>query len=229
MLFDLFNRDTTVESEQVGRHISRNKKWSKEELILALDLYFKVGTTSATNPDVIELSECLNRLSDPSLEPNSNKFRNPNGVAMKVSNFASLDPNYSGKGLSHRGRLEQQVWDEFNQNRGALASEATAIKSALYQTPVRETNTSIQRQVDSVSSKEDLKDWVVAALRFHGGKATVLQVCTYIWTHYEDELRSSGPLFYTWQYDVRWAAYVLRRAGIMREVGAGRSKPWELA
>ena len=80
-----------------------------------------------------------------------------------------------------------------------------------------------------MSSREDLKTWVVAALRFHSGTASILQVCTYIWDHHEGDLRSSGPLFYTWQYDVRWAAQSLRRTGVLKPVNGSRSQPWELA
>jgi len=42
----------------------RNPKWHRDEIILALDLYFKIepGQVSARNPKIIELSEILNRL-----------------------------------------------------------------------------------------------------------------------------------------------------------------------
>lgn len=42
----------------------RNRPWSREELILALDLYFKLGASYKTHPDVIGSSGVLNRLSD---------------------------------------------------------------------------------------------------------------------------------------------------------------------
>jgi 5-methylcytosine-specific restriction protein A len=58
----------------------RNRRWSREELVLALDLYFKIGASYKTHPDVIDLSECLNRLSDAGLEADSNRFRNPSRV-----------------------------------------------------------------------------------------------------------------------------------------------------
>ena len=79
----------------------RNRPWSKEELILALDLYLKIGRGDVNHPDVINLSETLNRLSDASTEGDPDKFRNPNGVGLKLSNFARLDGNYSGKGMTH--------------------------------------------------------------------------------------------------------------------------------
>ena len=80
-----------------------------------------------------------------------------------------------------------------------------------------------------MSKREDLKTWVIDALRAHGGSATLIEVCQHIWEHHEGELKSSGDLFYTWQYDVRWAAQALRDNGTLRPVHGSRSRPWELA
>ena len=80
-----------------------------------------------------------------------------------------------------------------------------------------------------MSTREDLKSWVVAALRFHGGSADILQVCESPWKHHEADLRSSGALFYTSQYDIRWAAQSLREGGVLKPVHGSRSRPWELA
>ena len=41
------------------------------------------------------------------------KFRNPNGVSLKLSNFLALDPNYSGKGMESYSKLDQEVFEEF--------------------------------------------------------------------------------------------------------------------
>ena len=80
-----------------------------------------------------------------------------------------------------------------------------------------------------MSKREDLKPWVIDALRAHGGRATIIEVCQHIWEHHEGELKSSGDLFYTWQYDVRWIAQELRNSGALRPVHGSRSQPWELA
>jgi len=65
----------------------------------------------------------------------------------------------------------------------------------------------------NMASKRDLSDWVYGALRDNGGSATLLEVARYIWQNHEADLRASGDLFYTWQYDMRWAATELRRLG----------------
>ncbi|GHD99999.1 hypothetical protein U879_10235 [Defluviimonas sp. 20V17] len=62
-------------------------------------------------------------------------------------------------------------------------------------------------------SKSDLEGWVLDAVRENGGEASVLQVAQSIWRTHEQDLKMSGDLFYTWQYDMRWAAQNLRGAG----------------
>ena len=79
-----------------------------------------------------------------------------------------------------------------------------------------------------MAKKEDLIDWLVEALKTHNGKATIIQVCEFVWDKYENELRSSGSLFYTWQYDIRWAATHLRKNNIMRSAKVSPTGLWEL-
>ena len=80
-----------------------------------------------------------------------------------------------------------------------------------------------------MATREDLKSWVVRALLAHSGRGWPREVAKYIWHNYESELRASGDLMYTWQYDVRWAAQSLRDAGVLKAVNGRRDLPWELA
>ena len=54
-------------------------------------------------------------------------------------------------------------------------------------------------------------------------------VCRVFWTHYEDELKASGDILYTWQYDIRWAATDLRKSGIMKDAADCPKGIWSLA
>ena len=63
--------------------------------------------------------------------------------------------------------------------------------------------------------KDDLKRWVIEAIDACGGSAGLVAVAMHIWQHHELELRSAGERFYTWQYDMRWAAQALRDEGIL--------------
>ncbi len=73
--------------------------------------------------------------------------------------------------------------------------------------------------------REYLQQWVLDAVRLEGGAATVLQVARRIWANHENELRKAGDLFYTWQYDMRWAGQRLRDNGFL-ELGPNRT--WRL-
>lgn len=80
-----------------------------------------------------------------------------------------------------------------------------------------------------MATKHDLPDWVQNALRDIGGHASILGVAKHIWKNHESELKTSGDLFFTWQYDMRWAANSLRRRGIMKPAEVSPVGVWELA
>ncbi|MSS73628.1 MAG: HNH endonuclease [Candidatus Latescibacteria bacterium] len=93
----------------------RNPAWQRDELILALDLYFRhhPAKINKDHPEVQRVSEILNSLPIHPDRPDPEKFRNPNGVYMKLGNYLAVDPSYHGVGLTRGGRLEQVIWDEF--------------------------------------------------------------------------------------------------------------------
>jgi len=109
----------------------RNPPWQRDELILALDLYFRFPPNSIgqEHPEVVQLSEILNLLPIHSARPDAQRFRNPNDVYMKLCNFLRFDPTYKGKGLSRGNKLEEEVWKEFADQRGELARIAGAIRA----------------------------------------------------------------------------------------------------
>ncbi|GAB7022761.1 HNH endonuclease [Salidesulfovibrio brasiliensis] len=102
---------------------TRNPSWSRDELILALDLYFRHNPAhiSKNHPEIIKLSEILNKLPIHDDKPNIKVFRNTNGVYMKLCNFLRLDPKYKGTGLKSGGKLEEKIWDEFSQKKEELS------------------------------------------------------------------------------------------------------------
>ncbi|MHB1841837.1 MAG: HNH endonuclease [Sulfobacillus sp.] len=110
----------------------RNPSWQRDELILALDLYFRLSPArpDSTNQEVVELSRLLNRLPLVTDRPDAARFRNPNGVAMKLSNFLRFDPRYPGTGLPAGGHLEESIWEEFEKDRPALRRLAQEIARA---------------------------------------------------------------------------------------------------
>jgi hypothetical protein len=80
-----------------------------------------------------------------------------------------------------------------------------------------------------MAMKHDLVDWVRDAVARSGGSATLVEVARDIWDKHESELRALRDLFYTWQYDMRWAAQTLRDTGKFKPTGAAQKGRWELA
>jgi predicted HNH restriction endonuclease len=117
---------------------ARNPAWSRDELILALDLYFlnPASPPGKQSREVIELSRLLNRMGRALGVDGSGDFRNPNGVYMKMMNFRRFDPAYTGQGrvgLTRGNKDEQVVWNEFAGDRPRLAKLAAAIRAAVEQ------------------------------------------------------------------------------------------------
>ena len=81
--------------------------WTKEESILAINLYSKIpfGQMHRGNADVKELAEIIGRSSG--------------AVARKLGNFASFDPKLKERGvggLPNTSKLDAEVWHEYMQN-----------------------------------------------------------------------------------------------------------------
>jgi hypothetical protein len=75
--------------------------------------------------------------------------------------------------------------------------------------------------------KDDLKQWVLEAIDAHHGRANLVDVAKHIWDHHEADLRGHGEGFYTWQYDMRWAAQSLRDEGILADAETTPRGIWE--
>jgi len=108
----------------------RNPKWHRDEIILALDLYFSSerGAIDDKNKKIIEVSKIINRLPLFPDRPDKEKFRNANGVSLKLSNFLHFDPNYSGTGMKGGSKLDREVFEEYYSQREKLKSIAGEIK-----------------------------------------------------------------------------------------------------
>jgi 5-methylcytosine-specific restriction protein A len=104
--------------------------WTQDELILALDLYFKAPASHGNDkhPGVIELSELLQDLPIHPIAMRLPNFRNANGVALKLVNFRTLDPSHSGTGMDQGARMDREVWNQYAEHLDLLAATALAIR-----------------------------------------------------------------------------------------------------
>lgn len=108
----------------------KNPKWTRQETILALDLYLRepgIRFREPVDPAVVELSELLNQYHRSIGTPQTSDLRNPNGVSMKLGNFMRLDPEFKGSGLMNGARLEEEVWDSYANNRDLLRRESALL------------------------------------------------------------------------------------------------------
>jgi 5-methylcytosine-specific restriction protein A len=118
--------------------MSRNPDWTRDELILALDLYFRAGKKQldASHPEILQLSKLLNQLPIHSQELRGSDFRNAQGVSMKLGNLLAVDPDHKGAGLKRGSRLDKEVWDEFSNDPDRLRMLAATIARSV--SPVRD-------------------------------------------------------------------------------------------
>jgi predicted restriction endonuclease len=96
----------------------KSSRWNKEQLKLAFNLYCQLpfGKLHSRNAEVVELAQLIGRT--------------PSAVAMKLVNFASLDPaiTASGRvGLGNASALDREVWEEFHADWERLALECAAL------------------------------------------------------------------------------------------------------
>lgn len=114
------------------RNRARQPSWTRDELILALDLYFREPRSRGNprHPETILLSKRLNTFSIHAPHLRGEHFRNPSGIGMQLMNFTRLDPAYRSRGkvgMSHGSRLQDQLWKDFHNNQEGLRRIASAI------------------------------------------------------------------------------------------------------
>lgn len=138
-----------------------NRLWTREEMILALDLYFRIpfGRIHKTNPDIIKLAEFIGRT--------------PSSVGMRLSNYASCDPELRAagiKGLNSGIKTCQPYWDEFANSRGKLKSAAIESRINLIQTNSTDSNqfyTHISEWDNLVNEMYDYKFQDIVSKNYH--------------------------------------------------------------
>jgi 5-methylcytosine-specific restriction protein A len=110
--------------------VPRNEAWTPEELILALDLYFRLppNHSSSADPQVISLSRILNLMNGAATAKDAS-YRNANSVYMKMRNFLRFDPTFTGAGLKKGGKLEAAIWKGFADDRALLKRTAKLIRT----------------------------------------------------------------------------------------------------
>lgn len=86
----------------------------------------------------------------------------------------------------------------------------------------------MQAQPPTPVTKKDLMLFVREALELLGGQGTIVEVAEQIWADHKDTLEASGDIFYTWQYDMRWARHQLKVKCILKTVRVSGKSVWIL-
>jgi len=99
-----------------------HRRWSHDELLVTFNLYCRTpfGKMHQKNPDIVELAKAIGRT--------------PSAVAMKLTNFASLDPEEQRrgvKGLTSVSKNDREIWDAFHSDWEQLAYESQQAKVRL--------------------------------------------------------------------------------------------------
>jgi predicted restriction endonuclease len=86
---------------------SKGKRWTEDETVLALWLYFQLpfGQLHSGNQEIKQLAQLIDRTNS--------------SVAMKLCNFASLDPKILStgrKGLDGASKLDREMYTKFGEN-----------------------------------------------------------------------------------------------------------------
>ncbi|MBQ7691694.1 MAG: HNH endonuclease [Muribaculaceae bacterium] len=141
--------------------------WTREELIVALNLYCKISfkESRASHPLVIEYAKLIGR--------------SPAAMNLKIGNLGRFDPLLQAKGITglvNGSKLDECVWNEFMSNPEALSYESERIIAKLRKTNVENIlNVSIndlpqgiekERVVRQRVNQQFFRDSVIAA--YHG-------------------------------------------------------------
>ena len=109
---------------------NHQRKWTREELILALSVYFQLpfGRLHSNTPEVKELARVIGRTDS--------------SAALRLTNFAACDPyiiNSGRTGMTSGKTICMPIWEEFAGDKERLFNEAQMIKAKLLNQTIEKT------------------------------------------------------------------------------------------
>ena len=120
--------------------------WTREEIILGMDLYVTVGALSGgpipgqNSAAIVQQSDLLKKLSACPPERQGEKYRNPNGVYLKLMNLGAIQAD-GAHGMNAYSQLDAAVWREYVDDLPRLHTEAAAIRARLQEGVLRPAKT----------------------------------------------------------------------------------------
>lgn len=105
------------------------KLWTREELILTMNLYWRIefGKYHKSHPEVMKLANLIGRT--------------PSAIALKLGNLASFDPSLRKRGIkgaSNASKLDWEIWQEFYENPDELPYQSEILRARYEKKPIEE-------------------------------------------------------------------------------------------
>jgi putative restriction endonuclease len=90
--------------------------WTRDQLIEVLKLYCQLpfSKIDQRNPVIVKLASTLGRT--------------PGAVALKMANFANLDPTLQQNGMPNASSLDREVWKDFFENLDTFVANDSEIE-----------------------------------------------------------------------------------------------------
>ncbi|WP_068598426.1 HNH endonuclease [Vaginella massiliensis] len=142
--------------------MAKSNNWTKEETIIAFNVYCKVPfkSSSKTNPTIIKYANIIGR--------------SPSALNMKVGNFGRLDPELKKQGITglvNGSKLEEVVWNEFNGNWDKLAFESEKLIAEFQNRTIEEIETI---NIENLPKGEDRETIIKARVNQGFFRSTIL-------------------------------------------------------
>jgi putative restriction endonuclease len=123
--------------------------WTRDELILALNLYMKLpfGKLHSRTPEIIYLAELIGRT--------------PGSIAMRLNNFASVDPFHQQRGIGGLpgGRKQvEPIWNEFIDNKEELLYESERILAELENKTIEIKYAGILKGIENLKGETKIRE-----------------------------------------------------------------------
>lgn len=127
----------------------KNRLWTRDELILALNLYLKLpfGKLHSGTSEIIHLAKLINR--------------SASSVAMRLNNFAHVDPYHKQRGIIGLAGGKKQVepiWQEFIDNKDELIFESEGILASLEKTSLEKKFVSDLEGLSHLKGQDKLRE-----------------------------------------------------------------------
>ena len=139
-----------------------NKPWTRNETIVAFNLYCKIPFKSSSKSNVL-VQKYASLLG-----------RSASALNMKIGNIGRLDPDLKAQGISglvHGAKLEEDIWNEFYDNPSLLAYESERIIAELQNKPVEESSNVI---IDNIPQGEERNTIIKQRINQSFFRSTVL-------------------------------------------------------